>query len=241
MFGHHKDADHQCQRQEETGVPASSFTALRRPGHRVEAASAPGPANAPGAWLPTSLRATHHASPPQRACIRSSSDGIGTETAATRRCTSGRTGLLQPSALRSSGFQYAGQFSFEPLVRCPVGFPSGADHDVAPAAGPPQVTENPPGGAISLKRRFRRFLLTIPWPSFGTIQPTRGRAPGVSRTWRSSDRVLVRTPRRRTSLMSRVRRIRAERGNRSCVGSVALVPRPGPGAGRPAGLTTDSA
>ena len=95
--------------------------------------------------------------------------------------------------------------------------------------------------AISLKRRFRRFLLTIPWPSFGTIQPTRGRAPGVSRTWRSSDRVLVRSPRRRTSLMSRVRRIRAERGNRSCVGSVALVPRPGPGAGRPAGLTTDSA
>ena len=72
----------------------------------------------------------------------------------------------------------------------------------------------------------------MPLPSFGTIQPTRGSRPcaagrpdGGGRTYTSSAGVLFRSPRRRTVPISRVRRIRASRGSRSCSASTTRVNR----------------
>jgi len=85
---------------------------------------------------------------------------------------------------------------------------------------------------ISLSLRFKRFRATMPLPSFGTIHPTRGsrvslpgRPDGGGRTNTSSAGVLLRAPRRRTALISRVLRIRAARGSRSCSASTGRVNR----------------
>ena len=71
----------------------------------------------------------------------------------------------------------------------------------------------------------------MPWPSLGTIHPTRGPrgSPGLSvkrrRTYTSSAGVLLRVPRRSSLRMSRVRRMRAARGSRSCAASANAVNR----------------
>lgn len=92
--------------------------------------------------------------------------------------------------------------------------------------------------AISLNRRFNRFLATIPCPSFGTIQPTLGRPPDSS-TWTSSRRVRLRVPRVSTSLISRVRRMRADRGSRSPPGKSPAVTSASPPTRGPGGRPTD--